>query len=463
MSNKKKVENIKKYRKSMNIGIIIIFMFLLMYVGIIIYNYFTKSHLEIYEVKTESLAQDNIVNGLILRDETVINASHSGYLNYYFPDNSRTTKDSVLFSIDETKYYYDIITNDTIKNGISEYDASYVSKTIETFRKSGSISDYDKLYKFTSEINDTVQALANSYSISVINNIIPDPVPSTLHFYSSETSGLISYNTDQLCGITLSTVKPSDFLLADNYEEYECRKSIVEANTPVVKYITDDNWQILCEINEVQKKSLSKINSIEFSIREDGFQTSAPFEVLDIDNKTYILLYMDKYVQNYLDERFLTVELFWQETEGFKIPLTSITQKEFFVVPIQYFTKGNNADSLGLLIEVLDEETGAADYVFKESTIYYDDGMYYYIDPAEFKYGQNILYPDNFSMYTLELKESLEGVYNINKGYAQFRRIERITQNDEYCLVKNDTEYGLKQYDHIALDASTAIDSGIIY
>ena len=66
-------------------------------------------------------------------------------------------------------------------------------------------------------------------------------------------------------------------------------------------------------------------------------------------------------------------------------------------------------------------------------------------------------------MYTIELKESLEGVYNINKGYALFRRIERITQNDEYCLIKENTEYGLKLYDHIALDADTAVDSGIIY
>ena len=172
---------------------------------------------------------------------------------------------------------------------------------------------------------------------------------------------------------------------------------------------------------------------------------------------------MNDYVQNYLDERFLSIELHWQTSDGFKIPLTSITEKEFFVVPIQYFTNGSGENPIGLLVEVLDEETGVADYVFKSSTIYYDDGLYYYIDPSEFQYGQKILIPDTFTMYTIELKESLEGVYNINKGYAQFRRIERITQNEEYCLVKNNTEYGLKQFDHIALDAADAVDSGIIY
>ena len=461
MGRTKKVENIKKYRKGMNIGIVI-FLFILIYLGILVVNYFSKAHLEIYEVKTETLAQDNIVKGLILRDELVINASHSGYLNYYFPDNARATNNSVLFSIDETKAYYDMLSNTSVKDGISEYDAAYVNRVIDTYRKSSSASEYDRLVAFSTTINQTVQELSDAFSISVITNAVPDPVPDTLHFYYSESSGLISYNTDQLCGIQLQNVHPSDFLLADNYSEYENRKSIVEANTPVIKYILDDNWSILCELNEGQVKSLSTLDKIEFTICEDGFQTASSFELITIEDCTYALIHMNEYVQNYLDERFLSVELRWQATDGFKIPLTSITEKEFFVVPVQYFTKGTD-NSPGLLVEVLDEETGAADYVFKTSTIYYDDGLYYYIDPSEFQYGQRILIPDTFTMYTIELKENLEGVYNINKGYALFRRIERITQNEEYCLVKNDTEYGLKQYDHIALDAADAVDSGIIY
>ena len=462
MSKTKKVENIKKYKKGMNIGIFI-FLFILIYLGILVVNYFTKSHLEIFEVKTETLSQDNIVNGMILREETVINAVYSGYLNYYFPDNSRATKNAVLFSIDETKTYYDLLHNTSIKDGISEYDASYINKLIESYRKNKTNSDYNKLTLFSDTINQVVQELSDAFSISVITNSVPDPLPDTLHFYHSEASGLISYNTDQLCGIQLQHVSPADFLLADNYAEYVKRKSIVEAGTPVIKYITDDQWNILCELNEGQKKSLSTLDSIEFTICEDGLRVSAPFELIDMEGQSYALIHMDDYVQNYLDERFLSIELHWQATEGFKLPLTAITEKEFFVVPIQYFTKGNENNSLGLLVEELDEETGVADYIFKASTIYYNDGLYYYIDPSEFQYGQKVLIPDTFTMYTIELKESLEGVYNINKGYALFRRIERITQNDEYCLVRDDTEYGLKQYDHIALDAADAVDSGIIY
>ena len=462
MGRTKKVENIKKYKKSMNIGIII-FLFILIYLGILVVNSLTNSHLEIYAVKTETLAQDNVVTGLILREENVINATHSGYLNYYFPDNAKTTKNSVLFSIDETKTYYDLLHNTTIKEGISAYDASYINKLIESYRKNSNSSDYSKTKQFSDTVKQTVQDLSDAFSISVITNALPDPIPDTLHFYYSESSGLISYNTDTLCGIQLQNVTPEVFLLADNYAEYDRRKSIVEANTPVIKYITDDKWNILCELNESQRKSLSTHDNIEFTICEDGLQTKADFELINIDNQSYALIHMNEYVHNYLDERFLSIELHWQSTDGFKIPLTAITEKDFFVVPIQYFTKGNDNNSLGLLVEVLDEETGVADYIFKPSTIYYNDGLYYYIDPSEFQFGQKVLVPDTFTMYTIELKERLEGVYNINKGYALFRRIERITQNEEYCLVKNNTEYGLKEYDHIALNANDAVDSGIIY
>ena len=232
----------------MNIGIII-FLFILIYLGILVINFFTKSHLELYEVKNETLAQDNIVPGLILRSETVINASHSGYLNYYFPDNSRATKNAILFSIDETKDYYDMLTNHTISEGISDYDASTINKLIDTYRNNNSKSDYSKLSGFSSNVDAVIQELSDAFSVSVVTNAVTESAPETLHFYTSEASGLISYNTDQLCGVTLDNVSASDFLLADNYEEYENRKTIVEANTPVIKYITDESWGILCEIN----------------------------------------------------------------------------------------------------------------------------------------------------------------------------------------------------------------------
>ena len=54
-------------------------------------------------------------------------------------------------------------------------------------------------------------------------------------------------------------------------------------------------------------------------------------------------------------------------------------------------------------------------------------------------------------------------VYNINKGYADFKEIIILYQNDEYSIVESNTRYGLNCYDYIALDASTVVDNQFIY
>ena len=55
------------------------------------------------------------------------------------------------------------------------------------------------------------------------------------------------------------------------------------------------------------------------------------------------------------------------------------------------------------------------------------------------------------------------GVYNINKGYADFRRIRILYQNDEYSIVESNTAYGLNVYDFIVLDTSTVDENELIY
>ena len=48
----------------------------------------------------------------------------------------------------------------------------------------------------------------------------------------------------------------------------------------------------------------------------------------------------------------------------------------------------------------------------------------------------------------------MQGVYNVNKGFAVFKQISPIASNDEYTIVETKTSYGLSLYDHIALDGA---------
>ena len=59
--------------------------------------------------------------------------------------------------------------------------------------------------------------------------------------------------------------------------------------------------------------------------------------------------------------------------------------------------------------------------------------------------------------------ETLHGVYNINKGYAVFREVTIIDENEEYCVVESNNIYGLAAYDYIVLDATQVSEDEIVY
>ena len=79
----------------------------------------------------------------------------------------------------------------------------------------------------------------------------------------------------------------------------------------------------------------------------------------------------------------------------------------------------------------------------------------YYLGTENLRSGDNLILTDSNQRYTISKTDTLIGVYNINKGYADFRQISILYQNDEYSIVKSNTTYGLNVFDYIVLDAST--------
>lgn len=463
-SNSRQVNKPKKVAKrkaGINIGLIV-FAFILIYVVVYAINYFSKSTVNIFEVRATTMAQDNIVTGLIIREETIINAPEAGYMNYYSPEGVRIGKDKLLCSLDETKEIYDSLINADVSKDFSENDRKYIRSVINDYRSAGGFGNYELTASFASDISTIISTYSGNYSVDKVSEITDKNLPSTFHKLVTTCSGLVSYNIDELSGISLETFTGQEFANSTAYKNYNKRKNMANGGEGVAKVITGDTWEIICPLNESQRKALSNLKTLPITICNTGTQLTLPFEIIEKNGSYFAVFTLSEYVQNYLNYRFLSVELNWQISEGYKIPLSSITEKTFFIVPITYFSKGGNSNSLGLIKEEINSKTGAASFNFTETTIYYSDGMYYYIDATDFKEGDTVM-SESGERYTISLKEKLEGVYNVNKGYAVFRRIERITQNTEYCIVNIGTAYGITLYDHIALDATKAVDLGIIY
>ena len=162
-------------------------------------------------------------------------------------------------------------------------------------------------------------------------------------------------------------------------------------------------------------------------------------------------------------ERFVDFEIIMHDEVGLKIPNSSIVNKEFFLVPEGYITIG--ADGKSGVIKESYSEDGTIYSEFWETDIYSysEDTKEYYLDTDILELGNKLIKPDGMETYTISKKASLIGVYNMNKGYADFRQINILYQNEEYAIVKSNTQYGLNVYDYIVLDAAGVSDEQFIY
>ena len=84
------------------------------------------------------------------------------------------------------------------------------------------------------------------------------------------------------------------------------------------------------------------------------------------------------------------------------------------------------------------------------------------MDTSVLKTGDILYKTDSQETYTVSKRATLIGVYNVNKGYADFKQINILYQNDEYAIVKANTTYGLNVYDYIVLDGAAVSDDQII-
>ena len=217
--------------------------------------------------------------------------------------------------------------------------------------------------------------------------------------------------------------------------------------------MNSEDWNIVIPIEETLAKQLNEKSSIKIRFCKDDFTANASSSIIKQDDAYYLNLSLKKAMVRYINDRFIDVELVMSEKNGLKIPQSSITTKEFFTIPKKYFTTEEGSEKRGLLLQ--ESNGGKITTQFISPTLYYETEEYCYVDSEDVTEG-DIIVMENEENNTYSIgtdKASLEGVYNINKGYAVFKQINIIYENEEYAVVETKTKYGISLYDHIALNA----------
>jgi len=461
LNSSNKVAKFRK-RKDINIGIIV-FLIIFVYVLISVYIYFSKDHLSIYEVKEGSTSDENLFTGLIIRDEKVITTDKAGYINYYHNDGDRISKDSTVYSIDENKSTYDLIGNSEGSATLTDKDTLELKKEISNFQKIYQNSNYSTVYDFKYNLESTVLEITNENMLSKLQSVLNDTGTSpTFGVVKANSSGIITYSIDNMEEVSADSVTADNFSL-DNYNKTQLRTlELIESKSSVYKIVTKDDWNILLLLDKGEYKKLKEKDMIKITFADDGLTTTVPITVFKKKSDYFAKLDLDKYMIRYLNQRYVKIELAINSAEGLKIPVSSIVNKDFYKIPLEYFTLGADTGNKGIVKETYNDN-GDVKLVFVPTEIYYSDDTYGYIDARLFNVDSWIRSTETDERFQVNLITSLKGAFNVNKGYATFRIIEILYKNEEYCIIKNGTQYGLSVYDHIALNNKTAVEQEIIY
>ena len=457
---------ITKYRRPLNLNIgMMIFAAIFVYVVICVFMYFRTEHIVGYSVVEGSLSSNSIFRGIALRTEEIITSSDAGYINYFAREGERVAYGNLVYTVDETGRLSDYIqTSESGENSLSDADLSELKTEIVSFANRFDRTEFADVYNFKYSVEGTVLKLSNYNILENADALNSASGTAFINYRNAPKSGIVIYSIDGYENLTLEDMN-KDLFDQKNYEkEHLVNNQLIANGDPVYKLSTDEDWSIVIQVeDEVLVDDLIEKKYVEVKFLKNQYTAWGKVDTYtNEDSDTFVSLTFTNSMITFCTDRFIDIELLLEDEKGLKIPNSAIVNKEFFIVPKSYVTKGGNSGQDGVLLETHDEE-GNPVIQFVATTIYNVTDTEYYLDDSVLRADNYIVKPDSTEKFAIGKTGSLTGVYNINKGYADFKQINVLYDNDEYSIVKSNTVYGLNVYDHIVLDASTVNDNQFIY
>lgn len=454
-----KLTNIQVYRKKWNINIgVIIFGAVFIYLVVTVLLYLTGNHVTAYEVREGSILKDNAYTGFIVRDETIVQAESDGYINYFALEGSKVGAKTRVYTLSDKKLELTSNTDEGSQELTSEEQNSILMKT-QSFSENFSEEQFNDVYTLKNNITNVLESKSNQSRQAQLDAMVAEG-NNDLQIYTAVSDGIILYSTDGYENITTDQVTEDDVSKA-NYESKNLTDNTkIKAGDPVYKLIRSNDWSVVILLDDETAKELADVNRVKVSFSKDNETTYAGFSIQTKKDTSYGILTFDSSMIRYAEERYLDLELILEDESGLKIPKSSVVTKKFYTVPKDYLTSGGNSSGTGVLVDISKDQSQ-----FQSVEVYYSDeeSNLVYLDYDAFDSNTVLKKPDSSETYELTKTKKLKGVYNINKGYAIFRQVQILCESDEYYIVASGQDYGLTNYDHIALYGDSVRTDDVVF
>lgn len=481
----KNLLNIIKKLFTFNIATLL-FGALFIYMLITVLLYITSTHVTSYQVAAGPLSRNPVCTALAVRDEEVVSADSPGYIRYYAREGMKVRKGGNVYALSDTRNVKADIT-------LSKDQLEQVRTRIADFSNNFSGTDFYDAYSFKYEMQGLIFQQASSQGTAPADAVEDQDeedsdvtvIRGSMTFgnqvvHTSPSAGLVIYSTDGYEGKTVEDLTEEDF----NQKAYEKKDLLTDgqakAGDAVYKLVKDDNWTLMVPLSDKLAAKLADRKSIKVKFLKDGETQTGQLSIMNVGNQKVAKITLKNGMVRYASDRFLKIELVINTQSGLKIPMSSIVTKEFYIIPSSFLTKGGNENSAGFLRETA-TKGGDKTTEFVSATIYkntaeenQDDQVsddtegtaaqdgYCYVDKQTFQDGDVLYKPETQETFVVGEIDYLEGVYSMNKGYAVFRQIDIIDQNEEYCIVRPNTSYGLEAFDRIVEDGESVKEEDIL-
>ena len=456
---------------------IIFYAFIVLIAAYLIYNgykYVNSKNISTYQVKEGALSEQNSYTGLILREEQLYYAKSSGYYNFYLKEGEKASHNDLVYSIDGSGKIKEMMTNQTgDASTLSQDDLVEIKSEIVKFSKEYSPKDFVDVYDFKDDLDSISLKMSNLYILNKISSMSLNGTNVNKYYCAdgadNAKTGYVVYYYDDYEDVKLEDINSAYF---DKDREYTrhmiANNEIVQEGDFAYKLVTSNTWQLVFPIEEEKAKEFDgKEMKVKFLKNQETLKGKvkiidaiAPGKNTSIEKICVVTFNVS--VADYLNNRFIDFEIFMNENSGYKVPKSSVVEKEFLLIPDTVAFDFN--DTTNTVCVKLDKylEDGTKTYVTTELKVYRTDGGEYYVDGNIVKLGNTVYGADEVTSYTINRTATLLGVYKINQGYADFKNIKKLYENEEYIII--DPQYTMiKPYDYIALDASKVKDNEYIY
>lgn len=454
--------SIKKYRgrRDLNVGIIL-FAIVLIYLLVTVISYLGRDKISVYEVRKGSIVRDTSYTGLVVREETAVTAEADGYISYYQNENSKVKTGTNIYALSDEVIDTETGNEDEVQGISLNPDLqSGIILQLQNYNENYSANDFAKIYSMKNSINTMLQ---DTYSITrtqQLSSVIEDRGIEVTS-YKAPRDGIIALTVDGYENITKDTFTPDNFDLTQYENTVLSDQMQISAGDPVYRLITDESWSVIVPLDEETAESLIKdeVSSIRVRVDKDSESMWADLTIIQKEGGYYGCLDFDNSMIRYAEDRFLNIELILEDESGLKIPKSSVVDQKFYVIPEDYITTGGNSSSSGIMIS---KQDGNMEFTPVDIYDVSDEGEVC-ISRDNVEEGTIILKPDSDETYVIGKTRSLQGVYNINKGYAVFKKVKILCENDEYYIVREGEDYSLSNYDHIVQNGKSVNADDIVF